>query len=197
MELGNAFFGNSRGQYEVSRDSQYEGPLYTLLEECTGNSRGEGGFENETFKVFPYYWGECTCGFDEKCEGWGENNSHDESCISVEINTQWANHVFDKGYEWLVPIYKKHGLKTTGESWWHGYGIKCTCGYEKKWSDFLSRNDHAPDCPIVTPNFTYKPTGYQIQWYKYPLRDAYANQKITALEFLRIVFRCLESLGDK
>ena len=25
------------------------------------------------------------------------------------------------------------------------------------------------------PNFVYKPTGLEIRWYKYPMRDAYSN----------------------
>jgi hypothetical protein len=126
MELGNFCFGNSRGNVPLDRDERFEGPLFTLLEECCGDTRGGSGFENDTFKVMPYYWGDCVCGQnDEELGG------------------------------------------------------------------------HADACPIDKPNFLHKPTGYEIQWYKYPLRDSYANRAITPVEFLRIVFNCLESLRQE
>jgi len=39
------------------------------------------------------------------------------------------------------------------------------------------------DDEVGKPNFIYHPTGYHLTWYKYPLRDAYANQKMTYKEF--------------
>lgn len=44
------------------------------------------------------------------------------------------------------------------------------------------------------PNFVYKPTGYQIEWYKYPLRDSYANQKLSFEELKGILDKCIESV---
>lgn len=51
----------------------------TLLEKCGCDSRGVytnslninneskyNGFKNSTFEIFPYYWGDCTCGGNEK-----------------------------------------------------------------------------------------------------------------------------------
>lgn len=40
------------------------------------------------------------------------------------------------------------------------------------------------------PNFVYKPTNFEIQWYKYPLRDSYMNQNITVKEFKEIIKNC-------
>jgi hypothetical protein len=42
------------------------------------------------------------------------------------------------------------------------------------------------------PNFLYKPTGYCINWYKYPFRDSYANQNITENEFIEIINDCIK-----
>lgn len=44
------------------------------------------------------------------------------------------------------------------------------------------------------PNFIYKPTGYEIDWYKYPLRDSYANKELTFEEFKEILNKCKESI---
>ncbi len=64
------------------------------------------------------------------------------------------------------------------------YWGDCTCGDEQ---------NHKQDCPIVKPNFLYKPTGFEIRWYKYPLRDSYTNQKITLAGFKKIVSACIRS----
>ncbi len=119
MELGNALFGHSRGKYPLSRGKGFEEVLDSLLEACAPNNRMYGeAFENEIFAIFPYYWGDCTCG-DEQ--------------------------------------------------------------------------NHKPDCLIVKPNFLYKPTGFTIHWYKYPLRDSYANQKITLAGLKKIISACIQS----
>ena len=46
------------------------------------------------------------------------------------------------------------------------------------------------------PNFVYKPTNFQIQWYKYPLRDSYMNQDITIEQFKQIIDDCKKSIKD-
>ena len=76
MELGNLIFGNSRGRYEVPRGIgeddfiwqetfikfMYEIGLdgYGYLEnnELEKYKTERGGFENDTFTINPYYWGE-------------------------------------------------------------------------------------------------------------------------------------------
>ena len=44
------------------------------------------------------------------------------------------------------------------------------------------------------PNFVYKPINFEIQWYKYPLRDSYMNQDITVKEFKEIIEQCKKSV---
>ena len=138
IELGNLLFGNSRGNFRVPREwvehflrlteylhmdsyGFYYDSYTKSIGSCTEvipnekyNSaylRDDGGFENDTFLIKPYYWGD-----DE-----------DES--------------------------------------------------EK-------------------PNFVYKPTGYEIDWYKYPFRDSYSNFDITEKEFIEIIENCLKSVSS-
>lgn len=132
MELGNALFGISRGEFPIEREEGFEEELFRLFDVIApdrDNSWREYGmdFENDVFSVFPYYWGDCTCGFDEKDSQWQKENHHNENC------------------------------------------------------------------PIVKPNFYYKPTDFSIKWYKYPLRDSYMNQNITLDEFKKIISKCIES----
>ena len=46
------------------------------------------------------------------------------------------------------------------------------------------------------PNFVFFPTGYELRWYKYPLRDSYANQKLNYKEFKAMLKLC-EKYWDK
>jgi hypothetical protein len=128
-ELGNAVFGNSRGQVKIPRGKGFEEELYRLFDAYApdrDNSWREYGvdFENNIFSVMQYWWGDCTCGWDE----------------------------IDNG--------------------------------------------HLPSCKLVKPNFLYKPTGYAIQWYKYPLRDSYANREISLSEFAKMIDNCIDSLDN-
>lgn len=119
-ELGNLFFGNSRGEYSVPRE--WQNKMYMALEEmgfdCYGYYEGKnkyvtdrGGYENEVFLINPYYWGE---------------------------------------YDMIA-----------GE-----------------------------------PNFIFKPNDYRLDWYKYPLRDSYANKEVAFQEFARMLKLCVKSVED-
>ena len=114
IELGNLLFGNSRGNYAIEREDWQE-PFMEFLDNNGFTSYGykEGSdercFENDTFIIRPYYWGD------------------DEDIAKL-------------------------------------------------------------------PNFEYKPTGFTISWYKYPMRDAYASHDISTEEFLAILKVCEDSL---
>lgn len=47
------------------------------------------------------------------------------------------------------------------------------------------------------PNFVYKPTGLEIRWYKYPMRDAYSNQDVSAENFKAILKDCLRHVYSR
>lgn len=78
MELGNALFGHSHGKYLLKRGKGFEEILDSLLEVCATNNRTYGEvFENEVFAIFPYYWGDCTC---------GDERNHKADCFIVKPN---------------------------------------------------------------------------------------------------------------
>ena len=117
MELGNLIFGNSRGEYLVDPRSDYQDAFCEFLFANGFDGygfKGDSGacFENDTFAVRPYYWGE------------------DENIAAL-------------------------------------------------------------------PNFTYKPTGLEIKWYKYPMRDAYSNQDVDIDAFKNILEDCARSMHTK
>ena len=46
------------------------------------------------------------------------------------------------------------------------------------------------------PNFVHKATNLEINWYKYPMRDAYSNQDIDIKTFKTIINECSQSLEN-
>lgn len=64
MELGNLLFGNSRGEYSVER-GDIEDIFWNYFKDvcdyhCYFNNSNtdRGGYENEVFRIDPYYWGD-------------------------------------------------------------------------------------------------------------------------------------------
>lgn len=74
------------------------------------------------------------------------------------------------------------------------YWGDCTCECGEDW---ISKDEHSKDCPISRHNFYYKPTRFYINWYKYPLRDAYKSHNIKLDEFRKIIDNCIKSIGGK
>jgi len=205
MELGNMLMGNSRGLVPIDREGGFETALNWLFLTMGISSYGED-YENDVFWVFPYYWGECTCGYEEKANAWSENNEHLESCYQklVEEALIGEGFVRDK-----LGLLTKEGVSYTRREkivrkirerycremhlpFPDGCAVHCTCTHKKRWEKFCMENDHTPDCPVVRDNFHYKPTNFGIQWYKYPLRDAYMNQDISVKEFVAIIKHCVD-----
>lgn len=57
------------------------------------------------------------------------------------------------------------------------------------WGD----EDNKEECEA--PNFLYKPTGFEIRWYKYPFRDSYMTENLTSEQILEIFEKCAESVN--
>ena len=51
-----------------------------------GGSFGYGQeFANDIFEMFPYWWGDCTCGYDEREDRWHDENSHAADCYQTAL----------------------------------------------------------------------------------------------------------------
>lgn len=231
MELGNIVFGNSRGQYKIPRDKWSDYFYENLVEpmEKSGLIRirggmGNDGYDNEIFWIEPYWWGDCTCGYQEKLEQarreWKEKNNHREDCYQVELKErklkaglrvhgdrergepmiiqecefeyEKANDIKDKIYEELIDEYDLP---------MRGCAVHCTCDYKDRLREFYEsfieeHGEHPESCYAVKPNFYYKPTNFKIDWYKYPMRDSYANEDVDYSRFCEIVDKCAESVKE-
>lgn len=201
MELGNMMFGHSRGQFPVVRGAGYEDQLDRLFTVIDPDYWRDVTFENETFAVRPYYWGDCTCGYEEKEWAWCEANKHADTCYQTAYRL--LQEQFDKEgrKEWGKDM--KHCRRRVkalceqfGIAWNGGLGcaVHCTCDHEGLWREWSALNDHSEDCPIVLPNFHYKPTDYRLMWYKYPLRDSYASEDLSVPEFAKMIDACIATV---
>ena len=168
-------------------------------------------FENDTFWVMPYYWGDCNCGYDNLEYKWTKNNKHEENCYQTLVNNELKNNgwVKNKVFLFLEPpkdfkysqytkiedeIRKKY-CKKLNLSFPNGCAIHCTCNHRRKWIEFLEKNYHKENCPIILPNFWWKKEGVKIKWYKYPLRDSYSNIKIDQQLLEKMLLDCIYSLN--
>ena len=217
MELGNAIFGHSRGNYSIDRDSWsnvfFNNFIYEINADAYGCVNGERGFENDTFKIIPYDWdSECTCGLEDMINEWWEGKVHKDNCYQKLIEKD----LIEKG--WKINKYghldspeeldyktcdkieskiRKKYCKMFNLSFPDGSAVHCTCGLDESFEEWVKDKEHKNDCRLIQPNFLYKPTGFQIMCYKYFLRDSYMNQNINLDEFREILKICVESYKNE
>jgi hypothetical protein len=169
------------------------------------SSMGAEPFENDVFIMRSYYWGDCTCGYDEKSYKWEEDNRHDKDCYQAFFQEM---HYLD-GEDWYK---EKEGHKISDECncvqvACEKFGIDpeapggyvhCTCGHKNKWHEFLANNNHTPDCLMKKPNFVYKPTGVEISWYKHAGRGITCNkEEPSAVRWFEVIRDCVDSLESQ
>jgi len=207
MELGNFVFGHSRGNFLIERGVGFEEELYRLFDAIDpnrDNSWREYGvnFENETFMTFPYWWGDCECGFDEKDCDWSDNNVCSDTCFSVkrerldeELKAEGISLYNERSEEWKEKVTE--WSIQNGWTGWEGSAGRCDCGNDEKYEKWRETNNHDVNCPIVKPNFKHKASGFELQWYKYPLRDSYMSMNLSLEEFTKIIDDCIKSVKSR
>lgn len=124
------------------------------------------------------YFGSYFC---NKCGYWGDGEMKNDKC--------------DIPFE-----------RSTNEVLWN-----YTMVLKSKWEDILGNNghDYENDTFMVRSydwglddeankkneyHFWHKPSGFKLQWYKYPLRDPYVNMDISHEQFLDILRDCTNSI---
>ncbi|MGK3981214.1 hypothetical protein WMF38_56985 [Sorangium sp. So ce118] len=197
----------ARDLYNLSRmlgernpDAQAHGVL--------GGSWGYGQhFENEVFEMHPYYWGDCTCGHDERQWKWEESNNHSDSCYQAELSRErgaaglsvfWPDYVRGrlsvtqtaraekKIYAALCAKYNLPEL---------GCAVHCTCGHQQQWEAFDATSRHDDACPEVVPNFRHKRSGLDVRWYKWIGRSMELSRDVAPAEWASLMAECVASLS--
>lgn len=203
---------------ETSDDDLTDGLRAITKAICEANPEAENGyglggrygygveFENDVFEMHPFYWGDCTCGFDDKEAEWCDTHSHSADCYQSELKAKqiatglWHRGKYslesDRGAPYALiqstreAIYKemiaKHGLP------YGGCAVHCTCSYESDFKEWASVNDHDPRCPTVLPNFRHKTSGFEVRWYKWIGRD---NETKGDVRWDEIYADCIASIS--
>lgn len=122
---------------------------------------GEWGYGADhvgaTFEMHPFWWGECTCGFDDSEREWEDAHPHADTCYQAELRRRgWPEAPVD-----LAAVAREWGLPE------QGCGVHCTCGQQAAWQEWVAAHGHDPACPVVRPNFHHPGTGVTVRWYKY------------------------------
>ena len=182
-KVSNGLYELSEALAELNPEKQHHGFL--------GGDYGYGQeFENDVFMMFPYYWGDCTCGYEEKALEWYSTHKHKESCYQAEYNKIEDTLHNDKEAKELC---KKFGI-----AWDEGKGsaIHCTCGFNEESMKWENENEHKDDCPMIRPNFLHKPTGFSVSWYKYIGRGM-NFENISKRGWEKVLKECFESIKQK
>lgn len=205
--LGQMMFGNTYGEFDLGANERYVVEKLYELSEMLGKKKpgkqahgllgGEWGygqdFRNDVFEMHPYWWGDCTCGFDKKYIVWLEAHPHAESCFFNRYQVE-EKRLEDEG----VPFSEKHGLMTKWAKK-NGYAdapdcmaIYCDCGVDQAYETWRNDNNHADDCREVLANFKYG--DIEIRWYKYIGRGMSVNREVSRGELRQVFRKCRQSL---
>jgi hypothetical protein len=203
-ELGQMLFGNATGEYECPDLVADE--LYALSEALgkrspdaqahgvLGGGWGYGqDFTNDTFSMLPYWWGDCTCGYDALEYEWWNANPHDGECWQERYHRE-AERLHALKLSWEAERDQQDAwAATNGWDGRPGVAVFCDCGADAKWREWASSHGHTPDCMEIRPNF--RCGDVEVRWYKYIGRGMSVNREVTRAEWRDIFARCEASLG--
>lgn len=170
-----------------------------------GGAFGYGcDFENDVFVMRRFYWGDCTCGLEDRSERWWKANPHSQDCYTLERDRRLKKaglHYTQRKYNdpkmsWdklqkeeakiVKPLCEERGL-----SYPAGSAVHCDCGASDKAQQAQELN-HSGDCPVMLPNFKHKRTGLTVEWYKWIGRDNEVNGPTDDIP--GIIAECIASL---
>lgn len=89
-----------------------------------------------------------------------------------------------------IELCTKHGLSR------QGCAVHCTCSHDAEAEAYWRLiGGHTASCRFTQPNFLFRPTGFRMNWYKYPFRDSYMSEEITGAQWVEILDACATSVS--
>jgi hypothetical protein len=153
-------------------------------------------YDNDVFSMFPFYWGECTCGHEEKADAFWKSNPHAAACYQTGYRAEHERLrslglTYDEEHRRLTDWAKANGCARAP----FGEAVYCDCGASERGTAWSVANQHDPVCPIVRPNFVHKASGVHVRWYKWIGRDMEWSRTVSPREWRRMFDECVASVG--
>lgn len=207
MEIGNLLFNHGEGGYPVPRGAGFEEQIFRLFLAYSPEADTHYGqeFDSATFMVWPYSWCDCDCGFDHVDRQWSIKHPHSSACYQTRRRRAQeeydAMHGDASDYPARMAFERQQSQALCAEldiPWDGGCGsaIHCTCDHDRDYQRWREAHTHDLRCAAVLPSFLYKPEGFALRWYKYPMRDAYTNQPCDLKRFTILIDACISSLAS-
>jgi len=165
--------------------SEYECPEYvTPLLRCLlaelGWAEGDDDISIAGVEVRPYWWGDCTCGYDKLEAEWDANHPHSPDCFHIRYmaeeeaqEKQWhkqgVSDAWDAVFSHMIHWSWENGYKDAP----YGMAAYCDCPRSEEWRKWASTHWHSPDCELAKPNFKFGEA--EIRWYKHVGRGMSTN----------------------
>jgi hypothetical protein len=153
-----------------------------------GGSYGYGAeFKNDVFEMHPFYYGDCTCGYEELREEFFEAASHEEHCYQSELLRRNP----EDPYTGAARLAEERGLPMQGSA------IHCDCSHKEAQAKFFKENpDHFNICKLLEPNFRHYGLDYEVSWYKYIGRSMAANKDLDMPQWHNVLEECIASIQE-
>lgn len=176
-EVGQMLFGNPTSEYEVSDFVEaLIAYIFGEVERVYWNTQQKQWDRGEELTLWPfleyrpYYWGECACGYEERFEAARKYDAFEDELMD-ELCAQYG---LDRKF---------------------GAAVHCTCDYERKRAEWVATDGHAPDCPLILPNFKFAEVS--VSWYKHFGRGMSLNVKKSEAEWREWFNRCLKAIREQ
>lgn len=171
-----------------------------------GGAFGYGvNFENDVFAMHPDWQGDCTCGATEPI--------HSDACLAVFHEWRDARNAYG-----IIPSTSEELEAEVDEKISSGLSEQAarllSCArpvsferldeYERQHPrpdcicearHWVERDTHDPHCKVVQHCFTYKPSGFVMDWYKYIGRDNEIRDAGDSISLQDMFTACLASIG--
>lgn len=189
-EIGNLMFGNSRGEYALERE-EVQDLFVNMLGRMGFDSYGHIDSEilkkhekNDSGQYIQYSQVD-----EETLQEVKLNGERFEASDEILYNYNGNTYEYEPEFE-----SEDHEIEEEEKMFLISEATEDVTYFSN--DIFEVRPYYWGDSPELAEkaNFLYKPTGLKIKWYKYPLRDAYANQNITYKELEEILQKCLKSI---
>jgi len=158
-------------------------------------------YENDVFLMHPDYQdSKCKCGHDRARRRMEKQHIHSEDCFTSIVQRKLAlwpepclincSSRWDLEEKMVLRLGESFGLQKANQ--WD-----CTCGVDQKRRAWFDEHPHDFRCPIVLPQFWYKPTNLKVDWYKYIGRDMEPSSPLNSDQFREIFLTCWESIPEE